>query len=577
MRKSKFYSSLGRRIAFVFLLLVVLPLLFYIGFLWSRDWKLKLNTVFSEMKLLGDFSRIYLEKWQEEAQIQLRTKSAEEWEKNPSTIYVFNKELECTYSTMRSLIGRRDVFPEVVQEAFHREKTLFLGKNPITGKTELLVFALQKKGKELTALGVDVDNWFSIFASLRKIGYPILLSFMTPNQSLKDQNTVVWTVSDLDKWQKKAGIWEWIRWREKNFAVIFPVPKAQFVLVTSITTTQMNRYEGGAFFTHILVLLSGLFLIGGAGAILLITRLSKPLQKLYEVMEGARYGQYSKKYVTDPFGFEINLLGETFNQMLEDLLRNKDNAAKEKLSREILSKELEIGRTLQKELFPKELPEFPSISIGIGFEPAKEVAGDFYDFFACGPNRLMIAIADASDKGISACLYSLTVRSMLRSYAMAGESLESIMEKVNRLFSKDTGLSGNFVTAWVGIFEIDTHTLHYSSAGHLPAILMQQKGSQQEELTTQGTALGVIEDAMFTVSKRHLKSGDLLCLYSDGVIEAHNQKGDLFGKSRLLGFLQDHSFSDTQELANALVTQVQQFTGNVMQHDDLTIVCLKIH
>lgn len=583
----KFYRSLTSRVAFVFLVLIIFPLLLYVGFLWSREWKVTLNGVFSEMELIGDFARIYLEEWYEDKLIQLDNLTFQDIEKDAflsrdlSTILKCNRSFECVYSNRNALVGKKDLFPKLLKKAYEAKHLMFIATNPATQKKELFLF--KRKGNDLLGISVDLEKWVSAFNSLQGVGYPTILTFVSSNQIVfpvgmkeNEKEVKIWSFSQLKRWKEDAGIWEWISLRNKDLALIFTVSNANFDLRVFLSANKIPQYGNGNFFTHLMTLIAILVVIGGASAFWLVVRISRPLEQLYAVMEGVRKGNYSQKYSSDPLGFEINILGENFNQMLRDLLQNRQKAEDERVEREVLSQELLIGRRVQKELLPKEIPEFSGLSLGVGFVPAKEVAGDFYDLFARSEKELLISIADASDKGVSACFYSLVVRSMLRSHAIAGEDLQNIVLKTNQLFCKDTAFSGNFVTAWVALYEADTNTLHYHSAGHLPALIIFPDGNIEEH-TTEGIALGVEESAMAYVKSIRLEKGSLLFLYSDGITEAHNEKGELFGKSRLLDFLQSHHNQKPQELIDALIKEVHQFAGELSQHDDLTAVSIKVH
>lgn len=591
MGKSKIYRSLSLRVAFVFVVMIIFPLLLYVFFLWNKDWKIKLDGVFSEMELIGDFSRIALEDWYEDSLILLNTIPFLEKDlpnvelaKNLSALFTFNRDFECTSSTQKSLVGRKDLFAPYLQKAFAAKTLFFVDENPATKKMEIFLF--ERRGENLVGLSADLEEWASAFSSIREIGYPSVLSFISPQKkilfsvgpipSLNKMNLHMWTFSELKLWQKKTGVWEWAKLRGKDFFLVLTVPNAAFDMGIFISAAQIEGYEGGGFFRHVLILLSLLILIGGVGAFWIIIRISRPLRQLYFVMDEVSHQNYQQRYQTDRYGFEINILGENFNHMITALLQNKERAENERVSREVLSKELQIGRSVQQELLPKQIPEFPGLSLGTGFQPAKEVAGDFYDLIALDEKHLFLAIADASDKGVSACLYSLIVRSMLRSHLMAGENLKEIIRKTNDLFCKDTGYSGNFVTAWLGLFEVETRKLHYHCSGHLPAVVVHSDGNT-EELLTEGIALGVKEGNHIEIKSISLQPRSLICLYSDGITEAHNEKGELFGKSRLLDFLRCHRDLEAQALIDRLIAEIHQFAGDLAQHDDLTIVCINVH
>ena len=206
------------------------------------------------------------------------------------------------------------------------------------------------------------------------------------------------------------------------------------------------------------------------------------------------------------------------------------------------------------------------------FIAAKEVGGDFYDFLSNG--QLMLSIADTSGKGISACFYSLSVRSMLRSYGEIHEDLETIVRETNNLFCLDTGDTGVFVTAFIAFFDPKTKRFHYSNCGHFPALLQRANGTI-EKLTTPGMALGVVPFDEVATSSVQLETGDTLLLYTDGVVEAHNDAMEMFGEDRLLTSFQNKKGLPPQEIVDTMIEEVALFAEGSPQHDDLTIITLK--
>jgi sigma-B regulation protein RsbU (phosphoserine phosphatase) len=186
----------------------------------------------------------------------------------------------------------------------------------------------------------------------------------------------------------------------------------------------------------------------------------------------------------------------------------------------------------------------------------------------------MIVIADAAGKGISACLYSLMLRSMLRSCATE-DDLSTLICHANNLFCLDTGESGFFATAWVGIYNADTHLLQYASCGHHPAMLHRATG-RIEELITKGIALGVTPLEKMETAEVLLHAGDTLLLYTDGVLEAHNPASTLFGKYRLHQLIEAHADGSAKQLVSQLLNEVSLFCEKTPQHDDITVLALKL-
>lgn len=326
--------------------------------------------------------------------------------------------------------------------------------------------------------------------------------------------------------------------------------------------------------SHLAILFSLIFIFGGALTYLITRRMAKPLAALSDTMDKVAGGELAARYPKDRMGFEINVLGSHFNKMVNALVFQMESAKKERLAREVLANELRIGHEIQKSLFPKSVPDFPGLDIASGFIPAKEVAGDFYDLFTVG-HKLMIVIADASDKGISACLYSLAVRSILRAEASSSLELPEIIRKANALFCLDTEESGTFVTAWVGIYDSRTRVLEYTSCGHPFAVVKRPSGIV-EQLATSGIALGVVPFDQVPVASVQLSRGDLVLLYTDGVIEAHDLQEQLYGKKRLLNIIGRMEDPSSQAMVDAIFREVENFSSGAEQHDDMTLLALRL-
>ncbi len=186
--------------------------------------------------------------------------------------------------------------------------------------------------------------------------------------------------------------------------------------------------------------------------------------------------------------------------------------------------------------------------------------------------RLMIAIADAADKGISACLFSLSFRSMLRTAVAILKDLSNTVYVANTLLMRDTSDTSFFITAWIGIYNPQTHELSYCSQGHPPAYVRKESG-ELIELSASGIALGV-ESVLPKIEKIRLNEGDLLFLYTDGVIEAIDTDHQFFGKERLKEFLSRSKKNEPQAIVDQLLEEIHLFSGGASQSDDLTLLAI---
>ncbi|NGX39130.1 MAG: Phosphoserine phosphatase RsbU [Chlamydiae bacterium] len=572
----KKYGSLARRIFLICLVFIAIPLILYGFFLWDREQQMQVRSALGQLERVGKAHKEVFEEWRKFRSQQLETyallyKDQENLSKNPerySLLFAFDRDLKCTVSSESAMIGKTAFFPAMVRTAFSNEQLLFLKENPYSKQKEL--FLLQKIEDQVWGMSVDVKQALPHFLPER---IAFTLSLVPKEKRDIFTNAVFFTMEELEAQKKMRGLRTARHFAGKDLYLQLPLTNAHFFLQVEIPASVWETFEGEALFAYLLPLLLSLIVIGGIGAWLLMRRMARPFDQLLRVMDSLAEGKLESRYQKDPMGFEINDLGENFNEMIEKLLHNMEEAKKERVAKEILGKELMIGREIQSQLFPREIPEFPGLSMGRGFVPAREVAGDFYDLFPIDQEHLLLVIADASDKGVSACLYSLMVRSLLRSN-IGGKNLEEAVKQTNVLFCQDTGNTGNFVTAWIALYNGEKRELTYTNAGHFPALLLSPNG-EIEELSTPGVALGVVEIDQVVTKKMTLDPEAMLVLYTDGVAEAHNKRGELFGKSRLKEFMRSSHGQMPQELIDGLIAEINQFSEDVPQHDDLTILGLK--
>jgi sigma-B regulation protein RsbU (phosphoserine phosphatase) len=260
------------------------------------------------------------------------------------------------------------------------------------------------------------------------------------------------------------------------------------------------------------------------------------------------------------------MLGHQFNDTVEALIRHQQEAEIAKIGRERLAQELRIGRAIQKSMLPTSLPDLPGIDISASYLPADEVSGDFYDFLLLPDGQLLIAIADVSGKGISACLYALNARGLLRAFATSMTNLSEMVRQMNRLLCQDSMESSLFVTIWVGIYDPKKLSLEYCNQGHFPSLL--RRGDRIEELPGGGIALGVEEDVTPNMGHKQLQVGDRLILFTDGLVDAEDQKGTRLGQKRLQDYLQRTSLDTAENLLAGLAP--------LSLLDDVSIVMMRI-
>jgi sigma-B regulation protein RsbU (phosphoserine phosphatase) len=236
-----------------------------------------------------------------------------------------------------------------------------------------------------------------------------------------------------------------------------------------------------------------------------------------------------------------------------------------------LERELQMAREVQSSLLPQETPQVPGWEFAACWQPAREVAGDYYDFILLDEARLGLVIADVSDKGMPAALFMACTRSMVRASLAAAPSPAEAIAHANRLICADAS-SGMFVTLFYALLDPASAELTYVNAGHNPPLFYRAGQGQLTVLTRTGMALGVVEDSSFQQRALHLDPGDFILLYTDGVTDATDAQQEEFGMERLEQVVLDHRQAPVGELMGALQQAIQDFSGSTAPFDDVAIV-----
>jgi serine phosphatase RsbU (regulator of sigma subunit) len=244
----------------------------------------------------------------------------------------------------------------------------------------------------------------------------------------------------------------------------------------------------------------------------------------------------------------------------------------ERIERERIEQELEVARSIQQASLPGEVPELEGWEISPYYKPAREVGGDFYDFFELPNGRLGIVVGDATGKGVPAALVMANARSMLRAVAQAFNSPGEVLRRVNEALFADVP-ANMFVTCFYAILEPKSASLSYANAGHdLPCL--HRTSGEAEELRARGMPLGLMPGMGYEEKEIILKSGEAALFYSDGLVEAHNPKGEMFGFPRLRSLVS--KYGEERSLGETLLEVLHSFTGEGWeQEDDITLVTLR--
>lgn len=251
---------------------------------------------------------------------------------------------------------------------------------------------------------------------------------------------------------------------------------------------------------------------------------------------------------------------------------------KEHAQLESLKNDLTTARDIQQYILPRVFPPFPEytdkVDIYASMEAAKDIGGDFYDFFRIDDDHIALVIADVCGKGIPAALFMAVSRTIIRSKGMQGCSAETCMTESNHLLAAYS-IDNMFVTVFYAIYNVKTGFISYSNAGHNPPILLRQDGSVSELPVMENTIVGVIDNIEYQKDTLQLEQGDTLFMFTDGVTEATDAAYNEFGVERLGDILSQHSHSNCQQIVEAVKKGVKDFVGETEQSDDITMLVVK--
>jgi serine phosphatase RsbU (regulator of sigma subunit)/predicted ester cyclase len=243
----------------------------------------------------------------------------------------------------------------------------------------------------------------------------------------------------------------------------------------------------------------------------------------------------------------------------------------ERRERERLEQELEVARRIQQASLPKEMPQLEEWQITPYYQPAREVGGDFYDFLELADGRLGVVVGDATGKGVPAALMMASTRSTLRAVAQASESPGDALRRVNDPLATDIP-QNMFVTCFYAILDPKSASLSYANAGHdLPYLW---HGGDCEELRARGMPLGLMPGMSYEEKEIVLDAGETALFYSDGLVEAHDPQGEMFGFPRLRALIAEHG--EERSLGDFLLEELYSFVGEGwQQEDDITLLTLR--
>ena len=270
---------------------------------------------------------------------------------------------------------------------------------------------------------------------------------------------------------------------------------------------------------------------------------------------------------------EFASLSDDINSTVTTLKHYIDEAAAR------FDKDLEIAKQIQQSALPSVFPPYPNrkdFSIYASMNAAKEVGGDFYDFYLVDENHLAFVVADVSGKGIPGAMFMMTSKTLIKSFAESGLPVHEVLTNVNTQLCQNNE-AGMFVTAWMGILDLQTGLIKFANAGHNPPLVKHKDGSYEFLKGKVNFVLAGMDMVKYKEQELQLQPGDEIYLYTDGVTEAHNSNKELFGENRLLESLNSTKGMSVEDICKKVKEDVDAFVCDAEQFDDITMLCVRLN
>ena len=328
----------------------------------------------------------------------------------------------------------------------------------------------------------------------------------------------------------------------------------------------------------IIVLILLILIMGLTAGDRLSRRIVRPLEHMTNRVRslGGKNLQFQmeEEYRT---GDEIEVLAESFSALSAKTLQYVDQVKRVTAEKERIGAELTMANAIQRSQLPRLFPPFPNrheFNLFATMKPAKEVGGDFYDFFMVDNDHVALVMADVSGKGVPAALFMMVTRMLIKSRLQSGESVAEALTNVNRQLCENNEL-GYFVTVWLAVLEISTGNGVAVNAGHEHPVLRRSDGKYELVLYRHSLAVAAMDGVRFRQHEFQLCPGDSFFVYTDGVTEATNGEHELFGTDRMLEALNKEPDAEPDQLLKNVMDDIHRFMDGEDQFDDITMMCLK--
>ncbi len=475
----------------------------------------------------------------------------------------------------------RTVFTDIYEDSFGRGLTISCAspfydeKNKFAGVVCMDILIADLHSAIVEEVNLPEDSYAFLIDTKGKIIEPLEIdraSERTINDETQSEELANEIMSGETKISRYNGIY-YAYTRIETTGWTFCVRQSESATLEPARNVQRNVIlTMGMFFAAFIVIIAMVFIIARKFS----ERLTSPIIALGHDAEEISSGNldYRAEIRSND---EVGDLAKSFNDMAASLKEYVQNLAHVTAEKERISAELDLATQIQADMLPRIFPPFPDrkeFDIYATMTPAKEVGGDFYDFFMIDDDHLALVMADVSGKGVPAALFMVIAKTLIKTRSQMGGSPSEILADVNRQLCEGND-ADLFVTVWLGILEISTGHVVASNAGHEYPAIMKADGAYELLKTKQSPAVATMDGIKFRQNEFDLNPGDNLYIYTDGVAEATNSHEELYGTDRMIDALNQTIGMDAKNILLTMKKSVDDFTGEAPQFDDITMLSLR--
>ncbi len=417
-------------------------------------------------------------------------------------------------------------------------------------------FSMYKNGNE-------IKNSFALFGNK---DYDYIIA--TSDPYLNNNELIGHSLKEVPWYADNLYVITYITYHNKKYIPFYKTLRNGMVLVVCVPKREMFREIDKFYINMFIVLLLIGFIIPALLYFSMNRYIINPIDKLTSIAHKISNGEDVNIKIEKPE--EFAQLASTYDKMTNDIKSITQERAK-------INSELSIAKSIQASSLPNVFPPFPDkteFDIFASMEPAKEVGGDFYDFYFINDTKFMFLIADVSGKGIPAALFMMTVKTLINNSSQANDNPKELIENINKKIC-ETNKEGFFVTMLAGIVDTETGELNLINCGHNPPLIKKQDGNYEYLKLNSNVPLGIFEDTEFEIYNTVLNPGDIIYTYTDGVTEATDISDEIYGGQRLHECLNNIKETEPIEIEQKIKDSIIEYTDSAPQSDDITMLIFK--